>query len=308
MTSPAAGTTLSRGDFEADLWYQVALAICAVSLPSLVAFNLAPSSTLFNQAAALIGWAGFVTILAASPAMRLISPSMGLVALAAMWLLALIAAIAAPLVAAVPWALARSNVGMILAAALVSLLAAAAQRRTRGNQVFFAFCVGMVAAGVGGSVVALLQVYAPGLADGAWIAKSGLDGRAVGNMRQPNHLSSLLLWGIIAFASLADGNARRRALVWAGAIVLVFVVVLTGSRTGALGTVESSMAKVAVNEALMRIADRRVQVMGGTSVSGDTIVEQVFREVRAFHIYDGPTEVHKWSLAKKIKRDWTSTQ
>ena len=74
--------------------------------------------------------------------------------------------------------------------------------------------------------------------------------------------------------------------------------------TGVLGTVESSMAKVAVSEALMRIADRCVQVMGGTGVSGDTIVEQVFREVRAFRIYDGPTEVHKWSLAKKIKRDW----
>lgn len=73
--------------------------------------------------------------------------------------------------------------------------------------------------------------------------------------------------------------------------------------TGVLGTNESSMAKVAVSEALFRIADRCVQVMGGTGVSGDTIVEQVFREVRAFRIYDGPTEVHKWSLAKKIKRD-----
>jgi acyl-CoA dehydrogenase len=73
--------------------------------------------------------------------------------------------------------------------------------------------------------------------------------------------------------------------------------------TGDLGTVESSMTKVAVSEALMRIADRCVQVMGGTGVSGDTIVAQVFREVRAFRIYDGPTEVHKWSLAKKIKRD-----
>jgi acyl-CoA dehydrogenase len=72
---------------------------------------------------------------------------------------------------------------------------------------------------------------------------------------------------------------------------------------GSLGTAESSMAKVAVSEALMRVADRCVQVMGGTGVSGDTIVEQVFREVRAFRIYDGPTEVHKWSLAKKIKRD-----
>jgi acyl-CoA dehydrogenase len=72
--------------------------------------------------------------------------------------------------------------------------------------------------------------------------------------------------------------------------------------TGSLGTVESSMAKVAVSEALMRMADKCVQVMGGTGVTGDTIVEQVFREVRAFRIYDGPTEVHKWSLAKKIKR------
>jgi acyl-CoA dehydrogenase len=78
--------------------------------------------------------------------------------------------------------------------------------------------------------------------------------------------------------------------------------------TGSLGTVESSMTKVAVSEALMRIADRCVQAMGGTGVTGDTIVEQVFREVRAFRIYDGPTEVHKWSLAKKIKRDWKKAQ
>ena len=76
--------------------------------------------------------------------------------------------------------------------------------------------------------------------------------------------------------------------------------------TGALGTVESSMAKVSVSEALMRVADRCVQCMGGQGVSGDTIVEQIFREIRAFRIYDGPTEVHKWSLAKKIKRDWKS--
>jgi acyl-CoA dehydrogenase len=74
--------------------------------------------------------------------------------------------------------------------------------------------------------------------------------------------------------------------------------------TGSLGTVESSMVKVAVSEALMRIADRCVQAMGATGVTDKTIVEQVFREVRALRIYDGLTEVHKWSLAKKIRRDW----
>jgi acyl-CoA dehydrogenase len=71
---------------------------------------------------------------------------------------------------------------------------------------------------------------------------------------------------------------------------------------GALGTIESSITKVAVSEALFRVADRCVQVMGGTGVSGDTVVEQIFREIRAFRIYDGPTEVHKWSIAKQIKR------
>lgn len=78
--------------------------------------------------------------------------------------------------------------------------------------------------------------------------------------------------------------------------------------TGSLGTVESSMAKVQVSEALYRVADRCIQVMGGTGVSRDTIVEQVFREIRAFRIYDGPTEVHKWSLAKKLKRDHVKAQ
>jgi acyl-CoA dehydrogenase len=72
---------------------------------------------------------------------------------------------------------------------------------------------------------------------------------------------------------------------------------------GAPGTLESSMTKAAVSEGLFRIADRCVQVMGGTGVTGDTIVEKVFRELRAFRIYDGPTEVHKWSIAKAIKRD-----
>jgi acyl-CoA dehydrogenase len=72
---------------------------------------------------------------------------------------------------------------------------------------------------------------------------------------------------------------------------------------GSQATTESSMAKVAVSDALFRVADRCVQIMGGRGVSRDTVVEQVFREIRAFRVYDGPTEVHKWSLAKKIKRD-----
>jgi acyl-CoA dehydrogenase len=69
------------------------------------------------------------------------------------------------------------------------------------------------------------------------------------------------------------------------------------------GTPESSLAKVAVSEALYRVADRCVQILGGLGVSDDTPVHQIFRDIRAFRIYDGPSEVHRWSMAKRIKRE-----
>lgn len=99
--------------------------------------------------------------------------------------------------------------------------------------------------------------------------------------------------GFMLAENLIDLRAAETMIDWCAGVL----------DAGDLGTAESSMTKVFVSEALMRIADKCVQVMGGTGVTGDTIVEQVFREIRAFRIYDGPTEVHKWSLAKKIKRD-----
>lgn len=77
---------------------------------------------------------------------------------------------------------------------------------------------------------------------------------------------------------------------------------------GETANVESSMAKVAVSEALFRVADKCIQVMGGMGVTQDSMVEHFFREIRAFRIYDGPTEVHKWSLAKKIKKKTLNNQ
>ena len=69
-----------------------------------------------------------------------------------------------------------------------------------------------------------------------------------------------------------------------------------GERAGT----ESSIAKVVCSEAIWRVADRCVQVLGGMGVTGETMVERIFREVRGFRIYDGASEVHRWSLAQKI--------
>lgn len=64
----------------------------------------------------------------------------------------------------------------------------------------------------------------------------------------------------------------------------------------------SSVTKVAVSEALFRIVDRCVQALGGTGMSRDTVVEQLFREIRGFRIYDGPSEVHRWAIAKRLMK------
>ena len=48
------------------------------------------------------------------------------------------------------------------------------------------------------------------------------------------------------------------------------------------------------------MVDRCVQVLGGQGVTDETVVARIFAEVRAFRIYDGPSEVHRWSIAKRI--------
>ncbi len=69
---------------------------------------------------------------------------------------------------------------------------------------------------------------------------------------------------------------------------------------GGRGNVESSMTKVMVSEAVWRVVDRCVQILGGRGVTGETIVMRIFKDMRAFRIYDGPSEVHRWSLARKL--------
>jgi len=69
---------------------------------------------------------------------------------------------------------------------------------------------------------------------------------------------------------------------------------------GERGNIESSMTKVLSSEAIWRVVDRCVQTLGGQGVTGERIVERIFRDVRPFRIYDGPSEVHRMSLAKKI--------
>lgn len=61
----------------------------------------------------------------------------------------------------------------------------------------------------------------------------------------------------------------------------------------------TSIAKTFAAEAIFRIVDRSVQMCGGLGVSEDLPLARLSREVRPFRIYDGPSEVHRWAIAKR---------
>jgi acyl-CoA dehydrogenase len=76
---------------------------------------------------------------------------------------------------------------------------------------------------------------------------------------------------------------------------------------GASASRESSIAKAHVAEAVGRVVDRAVQICGGLGISGDLPLARILAEVRPFRIYDGPTETHKWAIARRALRQRAAT-
>jgi alkylation response protein AidB-like acyl-CoA dehydrogenase len=87
--------------------------------------------------------------------------------------------------------------------------------------------------------------------------------------------------------------AAARALIWQTSRQLA-----AGNR----GTEESSRAKVFVSEAAGRVADRAVQLAGGLGTSEDLVIGRIYADIRAFRIYDGASETHRMSIAKRVAR------
>ncbi len=228
-------------DSQAPTWRNFSLPSTALwaaaVLPGLVAYNLPPSPTLFNQAAALGLWglclvalhrACAHTVHAAALRTRALQCALGPVAVAALLSSGL---------GALPWAMSIAAAGLIVATMALAL-GGAALRPTPALLAAF-FCA-WLAAGVLSSAIAVVQVFAPNLPDGDWIARSGVAGRAVGNLRQPNHLATLLLWSAVAVVPLVElgllGRTRaRRAAALALMALTVLGITLSGSRTGLVG-------------------------------------------------------------------------
>ena len=75
---------------------------------------------------------------------------------------------------------------------------------------------------------------------------------------------------------------------------------------GRPGAQYTSIAKTFVSEAVNRVVDRAVQVCGALGISADLPLSRLLREVRPFRIYDGPSETHRWAIARRAVKERAS--
>jgi O-antigen ligase len=215
-------------------------ALAAAAGPACLAFNVSPSATFLNQALAVALWGLWAAALGwrvmlddtqrarASRAMAMPALVLGALAMATLGHLIL---------GSLPATFAHAHLAMLAAAALLLFSGAhvgAAPRASR-HAVWWALCWALLGAGLINAAIAATQVFWPELADGQWLARSSLPGRAVGNLRQPNHVATLILWAMVAATVLTEARQWRLRLAWPAQAVLAGALVLTASRTGLLG-------------------------------------------------------------------------
>jgi O-antigen ligase len=224
----------------------------ALIAPPLLAYNWTPSATQLNELLCVFGWGLCMLLHTATPptgarrgAINVLCAALGVMSLAV---------VGSWTIGSLPTSLALPPLALLIVAGVVAALGArVAQGGERdGLQAFVPFAYGVVAVGFFSALIAVIQVYVPSWADGNVIAQSGLPGRAVGNLRQPNHLASLLIWSVIALVPLVEW---RRVPAWLGAgvgILIMVAVVLSGSRTGLYGGVAVLVFWGAIDSRLSR--------------------------------------------------------
>ncbi len=127
--------------------------------------------------------------------------------------------------------------GMSLCAWWVMQTAWQSARQWDAPSMMDLLAMALACSGVLGVVLGAIQIFMPGWADGDVIARSATVGRAVGNLRQPNHLSTLLV--LAACGSVWMGRRSKWSIAISVAVFVACIggVVGTASRTGMVGMV-----------------------------------------------------------------------
>jgi acyl-CoA dehydrogenase len=66
--------------------------------------------------------------------------------------------------------------------------------------------------------------------------------------------------------------------------------------------VEASCAKLFASEMCGRVADRAVQIFGGSGYVADHGIERFYRDVRLFRLYEGTSQIQQLVIARNLVR------
>jgi acyl-CoA dehydrogenase len=104
----------------------------------------------------------------------------------------------------------------------------------------------------------------------------------------------------LADFQLTQARLADMAIAVDASALLVYRAAWTKDVAGTRVTREASMAKLHATEAAQQVIDAAVQLFGGLGVVRGTIVERLYREIRALRIYEGTTEVLKLVIGAQV--------
>jgi acyl-CoA dehydrogenase len=104
----------------------------------------------------------------------------------------------------------------------------------------------------------------------------------------------------LAELQMVQGHLADMALEVDAAALLVYRAAWTKDQGADRITREAAMAKLYATEAAQRVIDMAVQLHGGDGVRHGSVVERLYREIRALRIYEGASDVQRVVIARSI--------
>ena len=104
----------------------------------------------------------------------------------------------------------------------------------------------------------------------------------------------------LAELQMVQGHLADMALKIDAAALLVYRAAWTKDNGAARVTREAAMAKLYATEAAQEVIDMAVQLHGGDGVRHGSVVESLYREIRALRIYEGASDVQRVVIARSV--------
>jgi acyl-CoA dehydrogenase len=106
--------------------------------------------------------------------------------------------------------------------------------------------------------------------------------------------------GVLADRELTQAALGDMAAAVDAAALLAARAAWTRDVQGRRTTREAAIAKMTATESAQRVIDRALQMHGGVGVRSGSVVERLYREIRALRIYEGATEVQQLIIGRDV--------